>query len=250
MATPNDSRLKVWLSANPRIYNATRMPYATARFMARRPHDADYGVFGLFPERRRLFLDVGANAGQSATSFRIYAKNPIFSVEPNPYHAKDLRYIGRLVRDLRFLMVGAGAEEATMHLYIPVYRGVPLSAEAALDREQVATSESLRGHLGGRMDGPNFEIVKRSVRIVPLDSLGLSPDFVKLDVQGHESQALVGLQQTLRRTAPVLLVETPDEETRSFLADLGYVSRLYDVDSRSLKAEDRPSTNVVFLPSG
>jgi FkbM family methyltransferase len=242
------SRLKVWLSADPRIYNATRMPYATARFLVRRPHEADYGVFGLFPERRGLFLDVGANAGQSATSFRIYAKNPIFSIEPNPFHEKDLRYIGRLVHDFRYLIVGAGAEEASMELHIPVYRGVPITAEAALDRKEVADSSSLRGHLGARMDGPDFEIVTRSVRIIPLDSLDLFPDFLKLDVQGHESQALIGLRQTLTRSRPILMVEVPDEDTRTFLADLGYVARLYDADSRRLVPEDRPATNVVFLP--
>lgn len=246
---PLTSRLKVLMTANPRAYDAMRMPFATARFAARRPHEADYGVFAHFRERHGLFLDVGANAGQSAASFRIYAGNPILSVEPNPFHRADLLYVGRMVRNLRFLIVGAGATEAVTDLYVPVYRGVPMTAEASLSREVVAASPSLRDHLGERIDSADFEIVETQVRILPLDTLELAPDFVKLDVQGHELAALEGLADTLERSRPVLLVEEPDAPTRAFLDARGYESRLYDAAAGRLTGEDREATNVVFLPA-
>jgi hypothetical protein len=82
---------KIALTRSPRVYGSLRRPYGVARFVLRKPHDPDFAVFGLFPERVGPFLDVGANAGMSAMSFRIYNRSPIISIEPNPYHEADLR---------------------------------------------------------------------------------------------------------------------------------------------------------------
>jgi hypothetical protein len=76
-----------------------------------------------------------------------------------------------------------------MTLHVPVYRGVPITAEASLLREQVLGSSSLRKRLGARMDGADFEVVARTVPVRPLDDLGVQAAFVKLDVQGYERRA-------------------------------------------------------------
>ena len=67
-------RSKVALTRSPALYRLARRPYAAARYALRRPHDPDYGAFALFPDRRGLFLDVGANAGMSALSFRVFRR--------------------------------------------------------------------------------------------------------------------------------------------------------------------------------
>jgi len=55
-----------------------------------------------------------------------------------------------------------------------------------------------------------------------LDELGLAPFFIKLDIQGYEYRALLGGERTIRTHEPVLLIESPDEQTIEFLAKLGY----------------------------
>lgn len=249
MRSPSAYDLKLLLSKNPTLYRGLGKPFRAARFLLRRPHDPDYGAFALFPERRGLFLDVGANAGQSALSFRIYRENPILSIEPNPFHRADLVLAGRLVRNFKFLICGAGAVDESLLLHVPAYRGIPITAEAALDADTVLASPSLRDYLGDRMEGPDFSIAAVPTRVIPLDELALSPDFVKLDVQGHEHAALQGMEETLRRSRPVLLVEAPGEEVRAYLDSLGYEPRLYDPAARSLVVEDRFETNTVFVPA-
>jgi FkbM family methyltransferase len=64
-----------------------------------------------------------------------------------------------------------------------------------------------------------------------LDSLGLPPpDFVKIDVEGHEIEALRGAESTLRRAQPFVVFESKRDygapertlEPLFFLANLGY----------------------------
>jgi FkbM family methyltransferase len=237
---------KIALTRSPRLYTALRRPYAVGRFGLRQPHDPDYGVFGQFRDRQGPFLDVGANAGMSALSFRIYHPAPIMSIEPNPFHEPDLRFAGRLTRRHSYRMWAAGSETGQMMLHIPVYRGVPLTSEASLLREEITDSNYLRRRLGAGMDSPEFEIVAREVPIRPLDCLDMAPDFIKLDVQGFELQALVGLRQTLARSHPVLLVETPGSAVQTFLADYAYDAFVYR-DRRLEPAIDLDRGNIVFV---
>jgi FkbM family methyltransferase len=237
----------VALTKYPGAYDRARRPYAVGRYWLGRPHDADYAVFGLFKRRPGVFLDVGANAGMSAFSFRIYNKTaPIVSVEPNPFHEPDLRFAARFVRPFRYELCAAGAEPGELTLHVPTYRGVPLTAEASLLAEQVRTSTSLRRHLGDRMDSEDFAIVARTVPVRPLDSLGLDVAFAKLDVQGYEHQALLGLTQTLARCRPILLVERPEPDVDALLASFGYEPH-EPADGRLIPGPSNRS-NTVYLP--
>jgi FkbM family methyltransferase len=78
-----------------------------------------------------------------------------------------------------------------------------------------------------------------SVLTIPLDSLFMNQciALVKIDVEGHESFVIGGMQRLIERQHPVLIVETSSENVVSRLNSLGYVS------------EKMPnSPNVLFKP--
>jgi FkbM family methyltransferase len=244
---PIRDRLKVALTAQPRLYDAARRPYALARYALRRPHDPDYAAFALFPDLAGLFLDVGANSGMSAYSFRIARRHdPILSIEPNPFHARDLRFVSRFAQPFEFRICAAGREHGTMLLHIPTFKGVPLTTEASLIREQVESSPSLRERLGPRMDTSDFVLHSVEVPIIPLDALRLAPAFVKLDVQGFELAALEGLHDTLRTHRPPVMLECPGSPEVSFLAQFGYEPFTYDGESRRLRPGLDGAVNAIF----
>jgi FkbM family methyltransferase len=239
--------LKVGLTRYPRIYDSTRVPYALLRYALRVPHERDYDGFALLPKRDGMFLDVGANAGMSALSFRIHNRTtPIVSIEPNVLHSRDLALVSHFAQPHEFRICAAGEHDAWLNLYVPIYRGVPLTTEASLCREDVAQSVSLRDRLGHRMDGPDFTIVTQCVRVCRLDSFGFRPGYIKLDVQGSEFAALCGLRETIKRYAPFLLIEAPDKQVIDLLKEFGYAPNVYDRAGRTLRPGTN-SANVFFL---
>jgi FkbM family methyltransferase len=247
--------LKVWLTRSPWLYARARRPYATARYVMRRPHDVDYAAFGLFPQTDGLFLDLGANAGMSSMSLRIYQREArILAIEPNPFHERDLKWAKRVVGRMDYRIWAAGDQPGEAEFFIPVYRGVPITTEASLTREFVFESPSLRDMLGERMDSPDFEVVCNRVDVHRMDDLGLRPALVKVDVQGHEQPALSGMAQTLEAYGPPVLVEGPSSETKGFMATLGYSAYRYDpAPGRLLPLGDAEANNVMFareLPAG
>ncbi len=64
------------------------------------------------------------------------------------------------------------------------------------------------------------------VQCVTLDSLGLKPDFIKIDVEGHELSVLKGAADTINECSPILYVEDDRDdkryELRKYIEYLGY----------------------------
>ena len=98
------------------------------------------------------------------------------------------------------------------------------------------------------MDGPDFTVAETPVEVRRIDDLGVDPDFVKLDLQGFEHAALLGMRETLERSRPVLLVEAPEAASHELLAEHGYEARAYSAADGRLITELAGATNVLFIP--
>jgi FkbM family methyltransferase len=243
------TRLKPLLLRSPRAYAAARRTYVLARYYARRPHEPDFALFGEFPERTGLFLDVGANSGLSALSFRVFNRTaPILSIEPNPTHEPDLRRLRRILRRFDYRIMAAGEENGTATLHVPLAGEVALTGEASLERAFVeeGTSVDLAPETAGRA----VRIVEYEVPVRRLDDLTLDVDYIKVDVQGFELRVFRGLLETIERRRPIVLVETSleTEKIRDLLAPLGYSA--WQWDRGTLRAYEGQSTvNVFLLPA-
>jgi FkbM family methyltransferase len=186
----------------------------------RRPFEDDFNALALFPPMDGVYLDVGANRGQSTDA--ILMRRPgarVHLFEPNRIlFEKLLRLFGHN-QDLRLHNVGLGDEPLVADLNVPVYNGWMFDGLGSFDRGEA--QDWLRPRMYFYQE-QKLRVERMPCHVVTLDSFGLNPFFVKLDIQGFELKALKGGAETLQRCEPVVLTESPDDETVEYLGSLGY----------------------------
>ncbi|KGE04223.1 FkbM family methyltransferase [Pseudohaliea rubra] len=140
-----------------------------------------------------LAIDVGAHVGTRARAMRS-AGARVIALEPQALFARFLRLT--LPRDVLLIEAAAGAREAT--------------GEMAVSSRHPTVSSLHSGFVAGAPRAHGFDHVRwdqtEHVRMITLDGLvaahGL-PAYVKIDVEGFESEVLAGLSQPV----PLLSVE-------------------------------------------
>lgn len=203
-------------------------------------HEPDFEIFDWLIDTPGLVLDVGANRGHSALDVLRHTRHMhVFSAEPNSEHRLSLLLI-RLLHPVRFRfsLVAAGDALSRKTLLIPGNRNDSLSAYASLNPVEFE-KDHIRDFLAkSGIDSHDISSFRQvSTRVVPLDCLSLSPDFIKLDVEGFELQALQGLKVTLQYLQPALLIEmTHPEHWMLFVKSFGYDFYYYDAPNGVLKS--------------
>lgn len=191
-----------------------------------------------------LAVDIGGNWGQSVEALRrTCAPGRIVCVEPNPHLARRLKQRYRSLDEITVLETALSDVPGEFQLFVPRYRGFVYDGLASLDR--TSAEEWLNEERVAGFDRSKLEVEEYTVQVTTLDSLGLSPDVVKIDVQGLELQVVKGGRETLMRSQPVTIVETPGEPVVALLAEYGL--KPYRFDRKSLFEGDTGGLNTVFL---
>jgi FkbM family methyltransferase len=194
------------------------------------PLEPDFKAFRYFPPAGGIFLDVGANDGISARSFRIFNRvTPIVSIEANPVHSASLARLKRKLPHFDYMVIGAGEAETRFTLQTPVVNGFAFDSYSGADTEQIR--KRLHGEIGIAPNDPRLTFEIAEVAVKPLDSFGFRPDFIKIDVEGTEPSVVRGLARTIAAHLPIIMMEYNDTnftEVRDFLAPLGYLPYVFD----------------------
>ena len=224
------------------------------QWLLRSVHEADFTLFDLLHDQPGLMLDIGANRGPTAISvLRRAMKFRVLSLEPN----SELRWsLGLLVLlhpwRFRFRLLAAGDQAGTAKLIIPV-AAQDLSSQASLDPREfdkpyVRQRLAGEGHRGGE-----GAFKQRTVKVCTVDSLGVAPDIVKIDVEGWERQVLLGMEGLLTGSRPVLIIEQNDPHRWApFLVQHGYRFHTFERGRlvRHQRWQDVPGLNVICCHPG
>jgi FkbM family methyltransferase len=174
----------------------------------------------LCPSNGGLAVDIGANRGQSALAIgKLKPGFEILSFEPSRSCLLGLRFTRLLLgRRFRFEMIGVSDATTELTYYEPIFRHLRVPAEGTFQKEHL--DKEVERRIGGR-----FSARECTVQVRSLDEMMLSPDFIKIDVQGLELAVLRGARKTLEKYHPVLVVErsaSNEVATIEFLRSLGY----------------------------
>jgi FkbM family methyltransferase len=145
--------------------------------------EPELAVLDDYAPRGGTAVDVGAWYGPW-TARLVARADRVVAVEPTPRLAAHLRQAFPAVDVIEAV---ASDRDGTAILHVP--RAGPVVGTSTVEGA----------------DGEGEALTVRSVTLDALDLTGVS--FIKLDVEGHEVPALRGAERTIRRDAPVLLVE-------------------------------------------
>jgi FkbM family methyltransferase len=83
------------------------------------------------------------------------------------------------------------------------------------------------------------------IRLIAIDSIGFNRmDFIKLDIEGMELEALKGADQTIQRWKPILLVEWIKSDKQALIELLaGYGYKVYELSINLLAVHESDPTN-------
>jgi len=208
------------------------------------PFESDFDALALFPDAPdAVFLDVGANRGQSTDAILLRARHGrIEQFEPNPLLCEKLRALYAGHPRVTTHAYGLGDVAATQALYVPFYKKWMFDGLASFDAGEAG--DWLKGRMLFYRDR-HLTLRETPCRLRRLDDLGLTPFFVKLDIQGYEFRALKGGERTLRACRPVLLIESPEPEIVEYLGGLGY--RAYAFEDGRFVPGRLGSLNTFFM---
>ncbi len=241
------SFVQTMLRHHPRLYTFARRTYGRLTFALKIPHESDFRLFAALEGTGGLFIDVGANSGQSARSLRIFNRSlDILSFEPNRLLEPDLRFTRRLLgRSFRYRMQGLGSTNRRTMLYVPLVGPTPQTPWATADRQLL---ENSRPQIERELGQP-FEIAEVPIVISRGDDMRFQPVVVKIDVEGFELDVLQGLEQTLEAYEPLLMIERNlgSAAVATWLEARGYHLWVYDATTnRLLPPDDAPApTNYI-----
>lgn len=177
------------------------------------PHERDFRALGLLPGGPSFVIDVGANIGQSILSIKsLYPKARVLAFEPHAGVSSRLMAVSRRFADVEVHRLALGAAAGMDTLITPVYNGVEMTTLAARDVPSARAwfdDGGLANFHERKLTLQNMDIPVRT-----LDSFELSPDAIKIDVQGGELDVIQGALETIIRSRPVLMVESSAGDAR------------------------------------
>lgn len=195
-------------------------------------------LFQFLKEGQTIF-DIGANAGLYSLlgAITVSKNGSVYSFEPMPQNQLkfkkniELNNLSNIV--LQPFAVSDRQASLTME-YVPENSGMATISNLGTTKVEAITIDSW-------------------IKSTDIKSV----DFIKIDIEGHEWQALQGMEQTLKSYRPLLMIEIDDEIYQekaaekalllSFLADLGYKRYSLNADGMWVVAEVLPkSTNYFF----
>ena len=97
----------------------------------------------------------------------------------------------------------------------------------------------------------SYENKSESISFITVDSLGISPDYIKYDVEGAEYEAILGSLETVKRCSPVLLVSLYHRSRDVFFLPLLLKKELtgYRFYLRRLRSVPAWELNLILIPT-
>jgi FkbM family methyltransferase len=145
-------------------------------------------LFKSLIQRDDLVLDIGANIGCTALLFARNARE-VHAFEPS------VPTFGYLTRNIRT----SGAKNVVLHNHA-------LGSSATVTELTYPPTFRAGAFISDKLSAGPDHVIER-IRVETVDSLGFSPDFMKIDTEGFELHVVRGAKATLAKAQPTVVME-------------------------------------------
>ena len=187
------------------------------------PHEKDfYGLRDIFNRNHKGdFLDVGGNIGLSTIGFRSlgFVKNRIFIFEPNMKYCNDkLKLLKKNYKKIKIFPFGLSSKNKKLKLFTPIFNGKVFHFLSSSDKKYVI--KKLQYHYQSK--SKLFKLYKNKIFLKKYDDLKLKikPTFIKIDVEGHDHEVILGMKKSIKKFNPVILIEYNPENFKNIYIQL------------------------------
>jgi len=162
--------------------------------------------------RPNISLDIGANIGNHAVLIAIYSKR-LIAFEPVKF-VYDLLHSNlnqNFAANTLAVNNGLSNEYATREIFIPAFNLGCSSLEVQVGEGEKTKIDLLVGDDWLKANCYNQQI-----------------DFIKMDIEGHEAAALIGLEEHIRKYQPLVLLEWKSQITINTFREKNLLPRLFN----------------------
>jgi FkbM family methyltransferase len=200
------------------------------------------------PRDIKTVVDVGVNRGQSSRALslnfplrELHVFEPLSAVLEN-----NLEGLKKQNANIYVHAVGLAAASSVKTLVTPIYRGIPFWGLSSFDKKHY--EKFLNQSNIWKFDQSHLVLHETHVENRTLDEYELSPDFIKIDVEGFELEVLAGSIATIKRCRPTVLVETTNhlERIRAFFGEFHYQN--LELIGRAWVLSEGKKMNQLFIP--
>ncbi len=163
------------------------------------------------------FIDIGANIGNHSLYFSKISKK-VFSYEPNPNTYELLKFNTRNITNINIFNIGISDKNEKKFLNESNFNIGDSSIVSSIERQSI------------KEDGTIFHEIN-SFKLDDLkDFSNEEISMIKIDVEGHELEVMVGAKELIKKNKPLLIFEHNIEinkeqalKINAFLKQLDYV---------------------------
>ena len=164
-------------------------------------------------------LNIGSNHNQNCRIIlKMNNQFKVINFEPNEISLKNNSFSKN--NNIKNKNFGALNQNVKKQMYVPYYKSFPMDSLTSLDKKNIISY--FKQH---RLDISKITFKKKICKFVKLDIFNYKTFLLKIDTEGSEIDVLKGLQKTIRKNNPIILIERNEYKNIKNISNLFIIEK-------------------------
>ncbi len=231
--------------------------FLTGSFLTKYIYDVDFKIIKILNENNYFdnldtpIIDVGANDGMSYKTIRNFLKkNAIVSFEPINYNFKKLLKLEKKDKNFRVYKYALSSKKSSnQKLFIPFFKKYAITQFAGIDKNGVINRLKKSLYVSNLLK--KIKINSYKIKTKKIDDYKFCTPFIKIDIEGHEYECILGAKKTIKKYTPTIMVEYDKKicnKIFKLLKGMSYQKYFYDKNTNLIKIHKNQNVfNIFFI---